>query len=801
MQLDDTALGARVHDLARERQPDDPLLATFLDRYYQQGTGDDDQAVDAAYARAVAHYHFGLERAANETLVQVVNPRFASDGWDSDRTILMLVTDDAPFLVDTVRIVLDRYNLGIHLIVHPMLGVQRDGQHRMSDVGTGLGSIEAWTLIELDHCTNEQAAAVRDDVHEAVVGVHRIVDDFPAMRDRMTELIPGDELLRWIAERHFVFIGAASYRLDGSHRYASPGNAPQPAKLVEGTELGEFRAAGGLDPAVLDPPGMGGDQRVVFARTDAESRFHRAARFTAIAVRERRLVGAAGEEEWEHRFVGLLGSGAYRESVFAIPGVGDQARRILEIVGASVESHTGRVVRHVVETLPRDLLFELPPERLASLVADIVGLQERRIVRVFDVPEPVGAWRTVLVYVPQARFTAALAEEVTALVAAHYGVDEAHDVREVETLLGTSSLARLSMAVRSGSEPDLAELGEAIDELSTTWDDKALAALVDEVGDIEARRLFDLIGGSVPAEYQARTAPVAAVGDLLNVARLVDTEATPAQGPRDADDSVSSTAIRTSLGRHVDAGDDEWRFRIFVRNQSVTIAQLVPLLAYLGLSATDEHPAVFATPHGTVYVYDVGVRASVDTITEAQHEEVQTAFVDLVNGRIEADGLNRLILAAGMSRRDVAVLRLYHRYLRQAAFAFSPAYIERAIIANPAIAADLTALFRARFDPAVSGDRTDAQQQVRTSLLGRLEAVPSLDHDRILRAFLTLIDATVRTNAFVVPAPDDLAVKLKPADVAFLPEPRPAHEIFVCSPWVEGVHLRAGAIARGGLRW
>ncbi|MEM8621492.1 MAG: NAD-glutamate dehydrogenase domain-containing protein, partial [Actinomycetota bacterium] len=166
-----------------------------------------------------------------------------------------------------------------------------------------------------------------------------------------------------------------------------------------------------------------------------------------------------------------------------------------------------------------------------------------------------------------------------------------------------------------------------------------------------------------------------------------------------------------------------------------------------------------------------------------------------------ADGLNRLILAAGMSRRDVAVLRLYHRYLRQAAFAFSPAYIERAVIANPAIAADLTALFRARFDPAVLGDRTDAQQQVRTSLLGRLEAVPSLDHDRILRAFLTLIDATVRTNVFVVPVPDDLAVKLKPADVAFLPEPRPAHEIFVCSPWVEGVHLRAGAIARGGLRW
>ncbi len=786
--MQNTALGTRVHDLARERRPDDPLLATFLDRYYQQGTGDDEQALDDAYARAVAHYHFGYERAVDETLVQVVNPRFARDGWDSDRTILMFVTDDVPFLVDTVRIVLDRHGLGIHFLVHPMLGVQRDAERRISDVGPGFGSIEAWTLIELDHCTPDEAAAVRDDVHAAIVGVHRMVDDFPLMRDRMAALIHDDQLLEWIAEQHFVFVGAASYLLGGSHRHASTGDAPRPATLVDGSALGEFRAAGGLDPAVLDPPSVSSDDRVVFARTDAESRYHRAARLTSIAVRERRPIGAAGEEEIEHRFVGLLGSGAYRESVFAIPGVGERARHILDIVGASVESHTGRAVRHVVETLPRDLVFEVPADALAGLVGDIVGLQERRIVRVFDVPEPVGAWRTVLVYVPQARFTAALAEDVTALVAAHYGVDERTDVRDVETLLGTSSLARLSMAVRGGAAPDLAELGAAIDDLSTTWGDRALAALVDDVGEIEARRLYGLIGASVPAEYQARTAPAAAIDDLLNVARLIDAGAVPAG------------AIRTSFGRHVDAADDEWRFRIFLLNHSVTIAELVPLLAHLGLAAIDEHPAVFPTARGTVYVYDVGVRTAVDTITEAQHAEVQAAFVDLVNGQLEADDLNRLILTAGMTRREVAVLRLYHRYLRQAAFAFSPAYIERAVVENPAIAADLTALFRARFDPISEPDRDAAEQRIRDRLLEQLEAVPSLDDDRILRAFLALIDATVRTNAFVDEA-TDLAVKLRPQSIAFLPEPRPVHEIFVCSPLVEGVHLRAGAIARGGLRW
>ncbi|MEO1059744.1 MAG: hypothetical protein AAFY28_22805, partial [Actinomycetota bacterium] len=224
-------------------------------------------------------------------------------------------------------------------------------------------------------------------------------------------------------------------------------------------------------------------------------------------------------------------------------------------------------------------------------------------------------------------------------------------------------------------------------------------------GEIEARRLFGLIGGSVPAEYQARTQPAAAIDDLLNVARLIDA------------DAASAGAIRTSFGRHVDAADDEWRFRIFLRNHSVTIAELVPLLAHLGLAAIDEHPAVFPTSRGTVYVYDVGVRTVVDTVSERQHAEVQAAFVDLVNGELEADDLNRLILTAGMTRREVAVLRLYHRYLRQAAFAFSPAYIERAVIENPSIAADLTALFRARFEPMAGHDRDAAQQRIRAGLV------------------------------------------------------------------------------------
>ncbi|MGI9646437.1 MAG: NAD-glutamate dehydrogenase domain-containing protein, partial [Ilumatobacteraceae bacterium] len=303
--------------------------------------------------------------------------------------------------------------------------------------------------------------------------------------------------------------------------------------------------------------------------------------------------------------------------------------------------------------------------------------------------------------------------------------------------------------------------------------------------------------------------PPVAVGDLVNVARLLD-------GESDVDDhpGIEAMQITTSFGRAIDGEEDDWRFRVFLRGRDATIAQLVPILDHLGLHARDEHPSRFECSDGPVFLYDIGVRLDVASIDEPRHREVQRAFVGLAVGTIEADGLNRLVLAAGLDSRQVAVLRLYQRYLRQAGFLFSPWYIEQAIGRHPAIARTLIELFDVRFDPGRCADpdeRAALVADVIESLHNQLDAVPSLDDDRICRAFLTLMEATVRTNAFrdvggahrraTDPHRDEIAVKLRPEAIPFLPKPRPMFEIFVCSPWVEGVHLRGGRIARGGLRW
>ena len=763
---DVAAIIDNLREIAGERRPSDSLLRPFLGVYYRDIPSDDadSRRLNAAYAAAVAHLQLGRVRRVGETLVDVLSPDLERDGWETERTILMFVTDDVPFLVDSVRMVLDRLELGIHLLIHPMLSVERNDRHELVDVDAADGRIEAWTLIELDRCPPEVRARLEADVRTAIDDVQSVVRDFAPMQRRLVEVAGDDALMRWLTDTNFVFLGSAVYE-----------RSPDGLALVPSSLLGQYRSRR-LDPDRIDPPSKDGDDPIVIARTDAVATVHRPVRMTSIAVR--------GPDGREVRFVGLLGSAAYRQSVFAIPVIGDRAHAVVGRVGAAVESHTGRAVRNVIETLPRDVVFESGVDDLTELVGAITGLQERRIVRVFDLDEPVGPWTTVLAYVPRSRFTAALPDLVAALVSEYYG----GEIRDLETLVGSSSLARMSMTVRARPLDDTAKLVASIDIASRTWRERAHDALVELLGEVDGHRVWSVVGDTVPVDYMARMRPEAAVGDLVNVEAMLS----------------GTDEIATSFGRSLDSVDGEWRFRVFLRDRPTTIAELVPVLEHLGLSPLDEHPSLFAGDGATVYLDDIGVRMSTHAITDDQHGEVQRAFVDLMTGEIEADGLNRLVLSAGLDRRQIAVLRLYNRYLRQASFPFSANYIEQAIVRHPDIARRLVELFDTRFDPAFDattdrGNRSTAVDRCRRELLELLDAVPSLDDDRICRAFLVLIDATDRTNAFR--SSQEISVKLRSHAIGFLPEPRPEFEIFVCSPFVEGVHLRGGRIARGGLRW
>jgi glutamate dehydrogenase len=771
------ALG-RLCDIAALRQPDDPLLVRFLPLYYSELPADDvdDRKLDDVYAVAVAHLALGRVRPRGACVARVLSPDRERDGWHSQHSVMLVVTDDMPFLVDTMRMVLERRGLRIHLLVHPMLRAVRDEHDRLVDVAPdtsdGRGVLEAWTQIEIDRTAD--AAEVETEIRRAVDHVQLVVDDFDAMRGRMEALAAIDPILPWLADGQFVFLGAADYDV------ATDGSLTLRGDSVLGLAREDDRAR--------HPRPMPGGRSVTIARTDDRSTVFRDERQTVVAVDH----PGGGVQS---RFVGLLATNAYRVSVLSIPGVGDAVADALDLSPARMHSHTGRATRTVLEGLPRNLVLELEPTALARLASSIVGLQERQLVRAFAVPEPVRPWVTVLVYLPRDRFTAELPERVADTVANAYSAD----LRTFETDVGASSLARIAVSVRGGEGIQVADtdaLERAIDELSTSWSDRLRAALVADVGEELARELFDTVGAHAPPAYMANVPPERAIGDVRRIAAL----------------GAGDDRLATSLGRDVDAARGEWRFRVYRRGTPAALSELLPLLDHLGVQALDERPYTFDVGAERVYLYDIGVRVgdAIDGVQaaveldESRRAALQDAFTQLVGGLIESDRFNRLVLRAGLSAREVGLVRAYGKYLRQIKFGFSQSYIEDALANQPALVADLVTLFHTRFDPsrfggAAGAERAAAATAVADRVSAALDAIPSLDEDRICRAFLTLINATVRTNYYRDRRA--IAVKLDPAAIPELPLPRPQHEIWVCGPLVEGVHLRGGAIARGGLRW
>ena len=778
--------------LARAARPGEEgeLLASFLVAYFAEVPADDllVRTPQDLLGAALAHWDLGRRRAPGAVAVRIVSPGEHGEGWRSPHSVLLIVCDDAPFLVDTARLALERNELEVHLLVHPMLRVKRDGDEYVGVVPRG-GVLEAWTQVEIDLRTPQQAAALEAEVRAALEDVQLAVHDFEPMRQRALELahgldappagVPGHiteavaSLLTWLVRKHFVFLGAATYD------YTPAGGLA----VVDGSRLGLLRRPG--EPGPMSAPT---ERLLAISRSDRASSVHRDARLTCIELRHFDADGHVTGLDW---FVGMFSAAAYRASALSVPVVRERAEAVLTRSGFKPDTHTGRAMRHVLESLPRDALFELSRIDLSALVDQIVALQDRPLVRVIPVPEPVGPWLTALVYLPRARFGPHVPETVTAEIAEAYGATRATSTSTV----GGSTLARIDVMLRRGEgvpDPDLDELCGRIDALTEPWDEMMRDALVARLGDVSARGLSDELAACVPDAFRAEIDAVTAVDDLLMAREL----------------ALDPETLATRLVPSPSGTTDEWRFRIYRDGTPTTLSATLPLLEHLGLHVVDERPYELDLPADTVWMYDVGVRlpAGVE-LTEQSSAELQATFKALDRNEVESDSFNRLVLTAGLSGRQVAVLRAYAKYLRQIGLAFTEPTIAAALVAHPRVARGLVALFEARFALQPSGgDRDASVGAARAELVAALDDVPSLDDDRVGRVLMAVIDATTRTNAFQKAADGAghrpvLAFKLDPREVPDLPLPRPRYEIWVASPRVEGVHLRGGPVARGGLRW
>ena len=788
----------------------------FLRDYYY-GVADEDLAerVPASLAAsALSHWQQARHRLRHRTSV-VVAASATYPGKDSGRTAVTIVCDDMPFLVDSINMVFASLGIGVHLVIHPVFNVQRQRGMLRAAVAMHHGKAathspaESWQLYEIDRqddpaaqqtliarlqrSLNDVRAAVADwlPMRAQVRALAQQVKEHPPRGVAAADVREAQSFLEWIEAQHFTFLGYRYYQLRRGQRQDQ-------LVPVAATGLGILRVRGKRAAAALQPNILRGaarerarDQSVlVLTKADAVSTVHRAAYLDYVAIKE---FAADGRPCGEHRFLGLWTSTAYFASPRDIPVLRQKVAQIVKHFGLDPRSHDGKSVLAVLETYPRDELFQASVAELVEIARGVVNLYERRTVRMMSRRDPFGRYWSIMVYVPRDRYSTVVRERIEHIVATGF-----HGARgDSQVQISDSSHARVHVIVRTNPDsrllPDQAAIESAISDATTTWAERLRDALLQTTTSAQANALAARYQSSFPSAYCDEVPPDEALEDIRDLEALQN-------APGALRLNLRSTAAPRNKSEPARA-----TLKIIRRGEPIPISDLLPLMENFNLRVLSERP--YVTTHGSIQEFEFEQRGGVAIDTAAVESRFNAAFLAAWNGQIENDGFNKLLLLSPLDAREISVLRAYGRYLLQTGLPFRQTSIERALAANAGVAAKLLALFRSLLQPAASTNKSSAAStnRLRKAIQSALDAVSSADEDRILRAYLAVIEATLRTNywqrgADGAPA-EYLSFKFDPERVPDLPLPRPKFEIFVYSPRVEGVHLRKGLVARGGIRW
>ena len=787
------------------------LRRRFL-RAYFRGVGEEDiaQREPLANARtALRHLETGYQRTPGKALVEVFNPDTAGNGLSTPHTVVMIVTDDMPFLVDSLGVALSKAGVAIHLLIHPVLWVKRDSRGRLLEVVNGPeegARSESWQLYEVDRQTDPaQITALRDRLTSVLRDVRLAVEDWMPMRERIRAisqslkndppLLPKDEvaeahaLLDWMEERHFVFLGYRQYRLERGDKQD---------RLVP-----ERRSGLGI---LRDPEGAGAKVKstilkgavrehararelLILTKANSTATVHRGTYLDYVGIK---TFGSRGEVTGEHRFIGLWTSTAYLSSPHDIPVLRRKVQQVMDHFALDPASHDAKAVLHVLETYPRDELFQAEVDDLIRISRGVVNLYERRTVRLLARRDPYHRFYSCLIYVPRDRYNTEVRLAIEQIVAEGFHGTQV----ESQVQIADSNHARLHVVVRTEpngrDDVDFDAIERRIAEAATTWNDRLRAVLLGKQDEASALALANRYRRAFPLAYEEDVDPADALEDLQDLESLRN----------------EPQALRLNLYRPRQQKAERLHLKLLKLGEPVPISDLLPMLENFGLRVISERPYELAWPDGgAAWIQDFELEHRERTRVDISRIEMpfREAFAATLAGEVENDGFNRLLIAANLNVREIVVMRAYCKYLLQTGVPFAQASIERTLATNGGITQNLMRLFTTLFDPAGGRQSAARAEKIVGSIRAALENVASLDEDRILRSYMNLVQATLRTNFYQVGKDQKpksyVSFKLDPHKIPDLPLPRPKYEIFVYSPRVEGVHLRMGDVARGGLRW
>ncbi|MFE0024145.1 NAD-glutamate dehydrogenase [Amycolatopsis sp. NPDC059021] len=812
-----------------------PEIADLIRLYYRHIPAEEivgDDPVDLVGA-VRSHLQLAKHRMPGRPAVRLLNPTTAEDGWTREATVVQVVTDDMPYLVDSVAAEFARDGVQVQRIVHPIVVVSRDLTGELLEVHPDAdpadpppnSAAESWMYVEIDFVTDpnrareldNRLASVLGDVREVVEDADKMAQTAAALADELDadppklpkgEVAEGARLLRWLADGHFTFLGYRRYELVENPRTDTDepalravlasglGVLRQDSLAARGLTAGPDTAATALAPTLL-----------VLTQASAPSTVHRPVYPYYVGVK---TFDAEGNVTGEHRFLGMFTTTALHENVLDIPVVCNRVREVIHRAGFPMESFSGQRMLEVLQNWPRADLFSADSDSLYATTTGAITLSDRRRLRLFLRRDPYGRFFSCLVFLPRDRYTTR-----SRLAMQEVLLEELEGTQlEYSAKVGETILAQVHFIVHTDPanriEPDTLRIQERLNTVVRSWDDRLVEAILSERRERSGEGAVVGIMGEESANDQGQR-----FAAIFPEGYKEDFSAEDALADLSALDSLTDEGdLALSFYLPPDAEPGERRFKLFLRGEGVTLSKVLPVLHCMGVEVVDERPYELRREDGGAsWIYDFGLRIDPklqpDT-SEAAVAELRDRFQDAFRaawrGDCEVDDFNGLVLRAGLTWRQVSVLRAYSRYLRQAGSTHSQEYIQNAVLKHTQVATKLFRLFETRSDPHLTEDERQAgADALVTEICSMIDEVTSLDEDRILRRLMAVISATLRTNYHVTGADGQprpyLAFKLDPGAVPDLPEPRPKYEIFVCSPRVEGVHLRFGAVARGGLRW
>ena len=779
-----------------------PVLA-FMRQYYRVSPLEElaERSLDNLYGATLSCWELLQEWDGVDQKIHVFNPDLERHGWHCGHTVIQIMHRDMPFLVDSVRMELNRRGLSIHVVHSGVLRVERDAKQARVLPETTPGDREALVYIEVDrHSNPDELKGIGHDLAEVLGQVRATVDDFETMHSQVEQLREGlaeithlevaqrnetRAFLTWLLDNRFTFLGYEE--LDFSTTEEGVAIVP-----VEGRSLGVCRLQERTAPIPVEQEHdfLQSSDPLVFAKDDQRSRVHRPAYRDLVVVKK---FDAAGKVVGEHRFYGLYTSPVYVEPPTNIPILRRRVQWVLQKAGFAAGGHSAKSLVHALDELPRDELLLSTNDELFDIAMGVFNLQERRKVRLLMRRDARGRFYTVLYYVPRDVFNTALRTQVQDLLAERLGALDS----EFNTYYSESVLARVYFVFPvDPTQPhdiDPQELEAEVAELSRSWSDELHLVLVDVAGEERGNHLANHYRNAFPSAYREHFTPSSAVFDIEHIEELDE-------GKR----------ISMSFYRQIEQSRDLLRFKLFNRSEPLVLSDIIPLLENLGMRVVGEHPYMIHRRDGEqfwIHDFTLFYNSSEPVELEEVKQIFQDAFYNIWSGKAENDEFNRLVIGARLSWREVAMLRAYARYNQQIRFGFSQQYIADTLSRHLYITRLLVAFFRARFEPGRQGSsKVQALvDRIAGSIGEALDKVENLNDDKILRRYLELMRATLRTNYFQTTEAGELkeycVFKLNPHEIADIPLPRPLYEIFVYSARVEGVHLRGGKVARGGLRW